>query len=188
MLQIAIAITGIVPYLLLMVGIWKGTVKQKFATWVLWLMLDVIVLSGIILQHKDPLLFSVFASGTFLVTIFLLIKKQFSWSKFETFVSVLVAICCTVYLLSGSYWAIIASTAALNIAGIPQLIQTYQKPHTASPVAYGLFAISSGLAVIAADEWSVPGRLPQMSSLVYCSLIVLLSFRKLKTTHETALA
>lgn len=177
-LEIVTVITGLVPYALLVIGILKGTVKQSFATWILWLALDGIVLRGIIVQHGSPILFSVFTFGTLIVTIVLIVKKQFAWGKFESFVAFLVGVCIAIYLTSGAYMATIATTAALSIAGIPQVIDTYKNPHQTSTTAYLLFTISSLLAIIGADAWTVPDRLPQTNSFGFCIIIMLLSLKK----------
>lgn len=177
-MEIAIVITGSLPYLLLIIGIVKGEVRQSFASWLLWLILDTIVLYGIMAQKGSMLLFSVFTTGTLVVTLFLVFKKQFSWEKFETFVSVLVGICIFMLLRGSPYISIIASTAALNIAGIPQIIGTYRDPRSTSTKAYFLFMLASLLSVISTEVWTVQDKLPQTSSTVYCFIIVLLSMRK----------
>ncbi len=113
--EIATVITGFLPYILLIYGVVKGKVKQSCATWLLWLSLDVIVLTAIIVQKGTPVLYTVFAIGTFFTAISLLLHKQFSWGKFETTIALLVAICVIIFFLGGPYVATIATVAALNI-------------------------------------------------------------------------
>ena len=79
LLELLTTITGLLPYALLIQGILKGTVKQSFATWILWLALDVIMVYGTISQKGNPLLYSVFTLGTCIVTILLIVKKQYTW-------------------------------------------------------------------------------------------------------------
>ena len=184
LIEFATVITGAIPYLLLIVGISKGTIKQSFATWMLWLILDVTVLKGIIDQHGNALLFWIFASGTLLVTLFLIIKKQFSWGRFESFVGVLVMICILVYIKSGPYTATIATTIALDIAGIPQIIETYKRPKTTPTVSYLFFTISSVLSVYGANAYTVQDMLPQTNAAVFCFIITLLSIRKPKSFYK----
>jgi hypothetical protein len=185
-IEIAIIFTGILPYILLVIAILNGSVKQNFATWILWLALDCIMLRGIIVQNGSPILYSVFTFGTLAVTIVIVIKKQISWSKFESFVSLLVLLCMTVYVTSGAYTATIATTVALFIAGIPQIVDTYRNPHTASTSAYLFFTTSSFLSLIENQKWTVPDKLPQINSMVFCVIVMLLSLRK-KHTHPQIL-
>ncbi len=177
-LKTLIVLTGVAPYVLLSVSILKGTVKQSFATWILWFGLDVIMLVSLTLKGGNTLLFAVFTIGTLAVTIFLARARQFHWGKFEWLITFLVLICTTVFLVGGPYLSIISVTLALNIAGIPQLISTYKDPSSTPRIAYLLFTTSSMLSVISAAAWTVEERLPYLSSTLFCAIIVLLSFRQ----------
>lgn len=177
--NIAIVITGTLPYIILIVGVLKNKIKQSFATWLLWFILDSIIVIGAIAQDGNYLLYSVFGTGTILTAISLLYKKQFSWGKVDTFIAFLVVLCILVLLFGGAYVSIIATTVALNIAGIPQLIATNKDPKSTSTKAYSLFAVSSLISVISAEAWTVEDRLPATSSFVFCLVVVLLSLRKI---------
>lgn len=178
LLELLTTIIGLLPYALLIQGILKGTVKQSFATWILWLALDVIMVCGTISQKGNPLLYSVFTLGTCIVTILLIVKKQYTWGWFETGVTVLVGICITVYFTSGAHTATVATMIALDIAGIPQLIATYKKPKETSTIAYLLFTVSSLLAVIETEVWTHKDSTPQINAMFYCLLVMILSMRK----------
>ncbi len=177
-IKLAVVLTGLVPYLLLIIGIIKGKVKQSFATWILWLTLDGIMLRSIIVQDGNPVLFSIFTIGTLVVTIFLIVYKQFSWGKFESFVAGLVFICIIAYLVGGPYLSTIATAIALDVAGIPQIIDTYKDPKSTSTKAYILFTLSSGLSLVGLHEWSVQNWLPATNAMIYCLLVTLLSIRR----------
>lgn len=178
MIDYAIVATGLVPYLLLVRGIASGKVRQSFATWMLWLVLDIIVLTSLLAQKASPVLFGIFTAGTLAVTLMLLVKKQFAWKPFDSLIAVLVAICIIVFCVAGPYMATIATTAALGIASIPQVTHTYRDPHSTPTAEYLLFTLSSVLAVISAPAWTVQDRLPQMNSALFCATIVVLTLRK----------
>ncbi|MCX6753028.1 MAG: hypothetical protein NTW62_01615 [Candidatus Nomurabacteria bacterium] len=178
-IQILVVVTGLLPYLLISIGIIKGTVKQSFATWLLWLLLDFVMLAGILKQNGNILLYSVFTFGTLIVTLLLVFKKQFSWGKFESCVSLLVAICAWIYLSNDNAYVTTFSTViALNIAAIPQIIDTLKRPHLTSTTANFLFATSSLLSISIAEKWTMKDLLPQINAMVFCSLIAVLSMRK----------
>lgn len=177
-IDILTIILGLIPYVLISIGVIKGSVKQSFATWLLWFILDVIVLFGVFDQDGNPYLFSAFALGTGIVTILLVVKKQVSWSSFETYISWMVTVCIIVYLLAGPHLAIIATVLALNIAGIPQVIATFKDPKATPTIAYSLFAISALLSAISAKAWTVEDMLPAISTLIYASTVAILSLRK----------
>ena len=178
LIDLVTVVTGILPYILLISGILNGKIKQSFATWVLWCILDIIVVWEVVTQHGNYLLYSVFALGTLLTAISLIYKKIFSWGRFETFISILVTLCIAVIIICGSHYGIIFTTTALNIAGIPQLKDTFQNPKSTSKTAYLLFALSGMLSTIGAESWSVEERLPSMSAMIYCLLILLFSLRR----------
>jgi hypothetical protein len=177
-IDIATVITSLIPYVMLIVGVAKDKIKQSFATWFLWLILDVVTLIGIVAQHGNYLLLAVFSGGTICVTLLLIYKKQFSWGLFETFVGILVAMCILILLTAGPYVATIAGTTALAAAGIPQLIATFKDPKSTPSIAYFLFGASSLLSVIGASGWTVQDRLFPMFSTIYCFIVMLLSLRK----------
>ena len=185
LIVIASIVTGVIPYILLTKGVLKGTIKQNFATWILWLILDSIVLKGTFEQHGNVILFSVFTAGTFVVTMILAFKKQFlEWRWFETYVAMMTAVCIGIYFSSGPYVATIASTIALAIAAIPQIVDTYTHPETSPTIANLFFAASSGFSIIGAKDWTVQERLPQTQAFCIIAIIVLLSIRKKTTDSE----
>lgn len=176
--DLPIIVIGFIPYLLLSYGIAKNTVKQSLSTWMLWLTLDVIVVSALIAQKGNYIVFAVFTVGTLLVNIFLFAKKQFKWEGFDTIVTILVFVCIIIFYVSGPYGATIATTIALTVAGLPQVKSTWEEPEKTPTLPYFLFAITSLLSVIGAKEWSVPERLPQMSSVIFTTIIIILSLRR----------
>lgn len=177
-IEILTLIMGFIPYVILIVGIFKKEVKQSFATWALWLALDIIVLFGILIQHGNAILFVIFTFGTSLVALSLLLQHQFSWGKLENFVMFLVVICVIIFLFGTPYISVIATTVALNIAGIPQLVGTFKNPKATSTKAYIFLSVASLLSVVGAETWSVKDVLPQISSMFFCMTVTILSLRK----------
>lgn len=169
---------GSLPYVLLFHGILRRGVKQCLSTFMLWLALDVVILTALIQQNGNYLVYVVFTIGTLFVNIALILKKQFEWDYFDIFVVVLVFICIRIFYVSGPYGATIATTTALTIAALPQLRSTWREPEKTPTLPYFLFFLASLLAVILAKEWSVPERLPQTSSMLFSLIMVIISLRK----------
>ena len=185
-IEIAIVITGSLPYLLLVIGITKGVIKQSFASWLLWLILDVIVLIGLIVKNGSYLVYLVFTIGTFVVTLFLFLKRNFKWGKFDSFIAILVFICMIVYFSASSYLTIIIGTIALALAGIPQFIDILKDPRSTSTIAYLLFSTSGTLSLFETSAWTVQDKLPQLCSAVFTLTSALFSLRRkglLKNRH-----
>ena len=125
-------IIGMVAYSLLIIGIIKSKAQQNFVAFLLWAMLDSIATITTMLKGGNYWLSLSNASGAFIVAILLAIKKQISWSFIETITAILVIICLVVWYFAGAKQGIIASSLAMVIASIPQMVDTYKKrrkPH-----------------------------------------------------------
>jgi hypothetical protein len=161
-------------------GILKGRIKQSFATWFLWFVLDGITLASIYFQQGNIWLPLAYTIGSSLTTIALLYKKQFTWGKFETFICCLVVLCLLSWFWGGIKIASIASTAAVIIAGLPLLLDIIKKPQLGSPVIWIVFSLASILSFLGGKAWTLQERLYPAAVSVFCLLIVAASLRKPK--------
>lgn len=171
-------IIGVLTNIPLIVGIWQNKVKQSFSTWILWAALDIVAAVNIVLKHGNYWLPLGYMFGSISVSFILLFKKQFSWSKIETFILILVLISIIVWITGGSYYAIIASTSGLAIASIPQIIETIKNPKGTPSGIYLLFCLANILSLLGAKNFNVEEILYSVSALVICFLVTILSFRK----------
>ncbi len=159
-------------------GILKGEIKQSFATWFLWAVLDAIIFTSILFQHGNIWLPIAYTLGSTLITIALLYKKQFSWGKFETFVCVLVIICLIAWFIGGAYIATIAGTVAVIIAGLPLFMEIIKDPQRGSPSIWIMFSIANILSFLGGNAWTIEERLYPGATAIFCLLIVFASLRK----------
>jgi hypothetical protein len=185
LLDIATIVTAFLPYIIFTVSIVKFNAKQNGASYVLWTVLDSIMLACVYFQHKNITLYSTITIGTAMVMLTLLIKKQFEYKLFEFFITILIGICLFVFFKSGLYFATIATTVAVNLAAIPQIIDTWKKPKETPTIGYLLLATSGVLSAIKADAWTVPDRLPSINCAIFCFGIALLSMRRKKPFYTT---
>lgn len=177
-LTILSAVIGCALYFPLCRGIYKKTIEQSFATWFLWTLLDAIAAITLIIQDGNFLLPAAYTAGSLVVSAFIFRSGNFSWTKFESFVCVLVAICVTVWAISGPKIATIASSLALVLAGIPQLLDAYRKPWESPAHIYFGYFVANSLAVLAAKNWSVEERFYPASCTVYTLIVTALVARK----------
>ncbi len=179
-LQLLGGIVGVVIHIPLLFAIWKGTVRQSFASYGLWSVLDIIAAYAIFAQGGNfwlPLLFGICAG---LTSFSLLCKKCFQWGHMEWLVLGLVLVCVCVQYTAGNFWAMIASVAALTIASVPQFINTYQKPDETSSFVYAVFSLASFLSLLGAKSLELEQVLYSGFALLNCGIIFLLSLRKKK--------
>ena len=158
----------------------NGKTIQNLPTWVLWTVLDVIIAASIIANGGNFVLSAVYAIGSGASAFFIFkSKSKFSWTWFETMVAVLVLASMVVWYFSGSKVATVASTLAMVIAGIPQLVDAWKKPWEMPPLAiYSGYVAASLLSVAGGKSWTVEERLFPVAACVLCLFIVIFSLRK----------
>ncbi len=179
-LQIVAGVIGIIAYIILIVGILKTKMEQSFAAFLLWAMLDLIATITTILQDGNFWLPLSNVTGSAVITILLVIKKQVSWSRVETMTSVLVAICLLVWMIAGEKAGIIASSLAVVIASLPQMKETFDKPETTPASAYIVFLLGNLVSFFAGKAWTIEERFYPACSAFLCIVIVVFALRKKK--------
>ncbi|MBU6427211.1 hypothetical protein KGQ27_03165 [Patescibacteria group bacterium] len=179
--QVLIWLSSLIALLLyypLISGILKGEIKQSVATWILWVSLDTIALVSIIMQKGNYLLLVFYCTCGTIVTLSLVYKRLFSWTRFESFVLGLVVICLVVWGLSGSRWATIASTIAVCISGAPQIRDSWRTPDRTTGLIYMGYVLANSLSFFGGKTWTIEERFyPGMMALL-CLTIATASFRK----------
>lgn len=170
-------IIGIAAYLLLIAGILKSKARQSFAAFLLWALLDTIATITTILKEGNYWLSLSNALGAAIVAILLALKKQISWTWIETITAILVIICLNVWYFTGAKEGIIASSLAMLIASIPQILDTYKTPGETPATVYIIFLVANILSFIAGKGWTIEERFYPGCAVFLCAVIVLFSFK-----------
>ena len=165
-LSVAIGTIAVLIYVPLSIRVFAGKVKQNFATWLLWAILDGIAAATIALQDGNFVLPAVYALGSAGVTLSILRSKNFQWTWFETMVVCLVVVCLIVWGVSGARVATVASTLAVSIAAVPLMIEAWKEPWDQPFFTYSGFLVVSILAVIAGKSWTIEERLYPTACIV----------------------
>jgi hypothetical protein len=165
-------------YLPLVSGIWKDKIQQSFATWILWVSLDIIALVSIFLQGGNYLVLVFYVTIGSIVSGLLLYKKQFKWTKFETLVLFLVLVCLVFWWFSGSRTATILSSIAVVIAGMPQLKESLRGPDKVTGYIYLGFTAVNALFFFAGKSWTVEDRFYPALMVPLCTTIAVAALRK----------
>ena len=179
------SILAILTYFPLWRGIRSGEVKQNLLTWVLWATLDGVVAATLIAQGGSFLLPAAYTVGS-AITSFLIIKSgnKASWTLFETMVALLVVVSIGVWYFCGDKVATVASTMAMVIAGIPQLVDAQKKPQDMPFLVFVSYLIANSLSTAGGKDWSIEERLYPASAAIYCFVVVVFSARKLWMKKE----
>jgi hypothetical protein len=145
------------------------------ASWLMWTILDMILLATTWQAGKPVWLPLGWTIGASLITISLLKRGQWVWQRTETLSAICAFIAAIVWLTQGAVLGIVAGTLAMNLAGIPMLIEMMVKPIRATFHVWFVTCIACVLTLIASDLTFAGTFLPIMS-LIYngaLSIIVL---------------
>lgn len=178
-LSLAGSILAILIYFPLWNQIRTNRVRQNYLAWILWASLDTIAAATIIAQHGSFFLPLTYAVGGAITALFILrTGVRASWTWLETSTLCLVFTSMAIWYFSGSKVATIASTTAMNLAGIPQLIDAWKKPQEMPFGAYAGYFVANCLATAGGKTWSVEERFFPAAGVIFCLVIVLFSARK----------
>ena len=173
------SVIAIATYFPLQKQIRSGEVTQNLLTWVLWGVLDLLIAIEIIFEKGNFLLALTYAVGSFIISIFIFrTKHKVEWTWFETMVIFLVTVCIVIWCFSGTKNAILASTIAMFISGMPQLVDAYKKPHEMPIVAYVGYLAANCFSVAGGKNWSVEERFYPIMAGLLCFLILVCAARK----------
>ncbi len=175
------SVLAIIMYFPTLYYIWTDKLKQSFATWILWVALDLIALGSIIVQQgQNTFILKCYVAGGTFVWLSLLYKRQFKWGNKEWLTLVLVVLCMTVWKVSGAWWATIASTCAVCVSGIPQFIESYNDPKQdkVTGFIYIGYVFVNLLYFLAGKNWTVQDKFYPFMMMPLCLAIAIASLRK----------
>ncbi len=153
-------------------------VPQNVASWVMWTVLDVLVLAGCIAAgNKRPWLPAGFTLGALLVTIILLGKGTWHWGFVETISGVGTTVAVICWWSLGPKSAIVACLAAMVIAAVPAMYDAWLDPHPASWWLWGGVAFSCALSCYGAKGWTIEDRLIPCGCFVLNTTMTILVLR-----------
>ena len=184
LLDAAILTAGSLPYVLFATAILKHGATQNGASYVLWVFLDAIFLACMIVQHGNCLQYLAITIGTAAVAIILILKKQFEYGWREFRVTLMVIACIAIFFFGGARIATIATALSIDIAGIPQVRDTWKNPRKTPTLGYLVLSLSGVLATCAVKSWAIQDCLAPINCAVFCFIIALLSMRRPKGFYK----
>ncbi|MFA6324989.1 MAG: hypothetical protein WCX46_02055 [Candidatus Paceibacterota bacterium] len=171
--------------------------KQNFTTWMLAGVIDsflafLSIKNGnefsTLMEASSTFLPLFYAIGSFITAGVLLYKKIYSWTWWDTIITVIVLICIFIWIEAGDYTAIIVGIIASTISFIPQIRDTNEKPHETPFIFYFFFLLGDSLCFIGefvgGNEFTVKGSLFSFTeillSLIIIFLVLFIKFKKIK--------
>lgn len=153
-------------------------VHQNVITWILWTILDAFIMfSSIAAGNKRPWAPMGYTLGSILVTIIILTKGEWHWGLVETIALIGVTIATIFWVKAGPKSAVIASTLAMTIAGIPAIYDAWFQPDYGSWWLWGGVAFSCILTCYGAKAWTIEDRFFPCASFIFNIGMMILMLR-----------
>lgn len=172
------AAVAVLMYIPLTLSVWNKTLKQNFATYALWGLLDAVAAASLFAQGGNWALPGVYAVCCVAVLVGILRTRTFSWSWRETITSGFVVVSIFVWCFVSDELATIVSTLGVVAAGFPQLDDFRKDPRGAPVLTYIGFTIANALSMMAGHDWSVQERLYGGACTVLTVVFVIVGSRK----------
>jgi len=158
-LKISAGVLALVLYLPLIRSAWRDNgAGHSFAMWALWAVLDTTITISLILRDGNFWLTAGFAAGSIILSLALLAKGRFTWGGLETVVLLLVLACLAIWKFSGPRRAIVATTLAIFIAGLPGLIELWKNPQPSVARIWLGYTIANLMAFLGGSTWTLEER------------------------------
>ncbi len=102
----------------------------SFSSLLLWSIIDIIMWWSTRRAENDQTLIATYTILTVALTLIVLIKKRYGWSKTDSFVAVVALMCLVISYSTTPILAVLCGALSVASAGIPNLVKVYQNPPT----------------------------------------------------------
>lgn len=180
MKQYVAVIGGIIAVSILLhyaINVWRKKAEaQSVATWLMWTLLDILLLTTTWLAEKPVWLPLGWTVGASLVTLSLFVHGQWVWSRKETLCTIATTVATGVWLTQGAVAGIVAGTLAMTCAGIPLLIDMARNPQRSTfPVWF--FTVVACVCTLIGSDWTLASTFLPFGSITYNGILSILALR-----------
>lgn len=182
-LTILIILSATAAYVILIKqAIKKGQTEKErlsFSSFFLWSIIDLIMLVNTIRANNDYVLILTYTILTIVLTIILLLKKQFQWSKSDTLVAGVACICLIVSYLTSPIIGVTAGALSISFAGIPNLINiSKQEPNKSLYWIIFFFLLSPFFSFISVtnEDGAIKDYIYPCIAILYWLIALILTF------------
>ena len=175
-------IIALIAFIPLFIDIESGGVRLNLATWLIWTVVDTILLLAIISAHGSALfLSSAFVLGDIIVVCMICSSRIWHWRLFETLTTTAAAVALAVWWFAGAESALISIVLIKYfIAMAPSLRDGMEKPERKQVLPWVLFTVGIALNVISAGAWSMTNSFYPSVAFVMNGTLAILHTRKAK--------
>lgn len=171
-----LAFIGIIPYIY---GILREETKPAKASWIIWTVLDIIVLAGMFAKHAVNGQILGATIGAAVIAILALKYGVPGWTKLDRF-------CFAGAILGIVLWqafsnptlGIITSLSVAFIGSIPTFASAWKDPKRENKLAWTIAFISSICAIIAIPQWTLAHASQPVTFFIIQMIIVYILYTR----------
>ena len=143
------------------------------ATWLMWVIIDAVVLGSTLATGKPYLLILSYTVGATLVLIAHLIHGRWKWTRDETRSAIGASIATIIWQTINPDYGVIAGVIAMTIAGMPLLFDLNKGMITLAPM-FGYTTLACVLTLIATWPFTIGGSFLALGGMLYNGYMCLL--------------
>jgi hypothetical protein len=153
-------------------------IPQNIASWTTWTVLDILVVASTVAAgNKRPWLQICMTVADSLI-VFIIIKKGiWHWDAVETISTCGATLALYFWWKFGPKSAVVATTIAVVIAGIPTVHDAWLKPALASWWMWAGTSVACLLSTVGAKAWTIEDRLFPIVCLIFNLIMFILVIR-----------
>jgi hypothetical protein len=162
----------------------KKITATNSATWMMWVILDSIILGSNIETGKPYFLALSYVAGATPVFVAHLKMGSWKWTRRETFSAIVAILATVIWQTTSANWGVIAGVLAMTSAGIPLLLDLRKKPDSNCFWVFGLTSIACLLTIISIWPWTVGGTALAFGGILYNGYLANVCFGEPEDPYE----
>lgn len=175
-------VIGFIPYIR---AILRAETKPAKATWMIWTMLNLIMIAGMYAKNALNGQIVGITIGAMIVAILGLMYGKPGWSWLDKFCLGGAALAVILWQTFDSpTTGIVTSCAASLVGAIPTFVNAYERPQDENKVAWTLYWVSCVMAVFATPSWSLVDAAQPLTFFTIESIVMALLFIKPSLTSS----
>ncbi len=145
------------------------------ATWLMWVVLDIIVLASTIVTNEPFALALSYTLGASAVLLVHFTRGSWKWTWVETVCAIGTIISVILWQTLSANYAVIAGVAAMSISGGPLIRTLWNEPNSESFSVFALTTVACFITLLATWPWSIGGSLLAGAGMIYNGMLAWLT-------------
>lgn len=168
------AFIALINLLWFALNIWTRKVPASTAaSFLMWTILDVLILGSTLAAHKPGWLPLGYTIGALLVTLATFVRGKWLWSYKETICAIGAAITSYIWFTWNADAAVFAGVCAMNIAGIPILVDLWRNPIRGTWPVWAITVVACIFTILGSD-YSLTGTILAWAGIAFNGSVTLI--------------